>query len=146
MFALPVRNSVGRRTRPWEDPPVTQDPTAARAAIERHIATITRRDLDGYTATLHDDVVVVLPTGRTLAGKTAVVEFHREFFADPDWTQDLTERTMTVGEHVARALFEADYRDVDPAGAPIQMSYLVAFVFARTGDDWLLLHDQCTPV
>jgi uncharacterized protein (TIGR02246 family) len=146
MFALPVRNSVGLRARPCEDPPVTQEPTAARAAIDRHLATITRRDLDGYAATLHDDVVVVLPTGRTLTGRADVVDFHREFFADPDWTQDLVERTTTVGEHVARALFEADYRDVDAAGAPVHTRYLVGFVFVRVGAEWLLLHDQCTPV
>lgn len=118
----------------------------ARAAIARHLGAIAARDLDGYAATLHDDVVVVLPTGRTLAGRAAVVEFHREFFADLDWTQDLTERSTTVGEHTARALYEAEYRDVDPAGAPIHTRYLIGFVFARVGDEWLLLHDQRTPV
>lgn len=120
--------------------------TDARAAIGRHLDTITGRDLDGYAATLHDDVVLVLPTGTTFTGKAAVVDFHREFFADPDWTQDLTERTTTVGEHTARALFEADYRDVDPAGEPVRTRYLVGLVFARAGGEWLLLHDQCTPV
>jgi ketosteroid isomerase-like protein len=118
----------------------------ARTAIERHLETITGRDLDGYTATLHDDVVVILPTGTTLVGKAAVTDFHRDFFADPDWIQDLTERTTTVGEHIARALYEAEYRDVDPNGDPIQTRFLVAFVFTRVGAEWLLLHDQCTPV
>ncbi|MGH3756951.1 YybH family protein [Actinophytocola sp.] len=120
--------------------------TDARKAIDRHVETITARDLKGYAATLHDDVVLVLPTGTTLAGKEAVVGFHQEFFADPDWTQDLAERTMTVGEHTARALFEADYRDVDAAGEPVRKRYLVGLVFTRVGEEWLLLHDQCTPV
>jgi ketosteroid isomerase-like protein len=120
--------------------------TDARAAIGRHLDTIAGRDLDGYTATLHDDVVVILPTGTTLVGKAAVTDFHRDFFADPDWAQDFTERSTTVGEHVARALFEADYRDVDQDGEPIRKRFLVAFVFARIGAEWLLLHDQCTPV
>jgi uncharacterized protein (TIGR02246 family) len=120
--------------------------TDARAAIGRHLDTINGRDLDGYAATLHDDVVLVLPTGTTFVGKEAVVDFHREFLADPDWTQDLTERTTTVGEHTARALYEADYRDVDGAGEPLQQRYLVAFVFVSVGGQWLLLHDQCTPV
>ena len=120
--------------------------TDASAALGRHLDTVARRDLDGFAATLHDDVLVVLPTGTTLVGKAEVVEFHREFFADPDWTQDLTERSTTVGEHTARALFEADYRDVDQSGAPVRQRYLVAFVFVRAGGEWLLLHDQCTPV
>jgi len=125
---------------------MTQTRTGAREAIARHLETITARDVDGYATTLHDDIVLVLPTGTTMVGKAAVVDFHREFFADPDWTQDLTERTTTVGEHTARVLFEADYRDVDAAGAPVHKQYLVGLVFARVGDEWLLLHDQCTPV
>jgi uncharacterized protein (TIGR02246 family) len=120
--------------------------TDARAAIGRHLDTISRRDLDGFAATLHDDVLVVLPPGKTLTGKPAVVDFHRDFFADPDWTQDLTERSTTVGEHVARALYEADYRDVDHAGDPVRQRYLLSLVFARADGDWLLLHDQCTPL
>jgi len=120
--------------------------TNARTAIDQHLRTITGRDLDGYTATLHDDVVLVLPTGKTFVGKAAVADFHREFFADPDWTQELTERTWSAGEHTARALFEADYSDVDQAGEPIRTRYLLGLVFARVGEEWLLLHDQCTPV
>jgi len=120
--------------------------TDARAAIGRHLDTIKGRDLDGYAATLHDEIVLVLPTGTTFVGKEAVVGFHREFFADPDWTQELTERTTTVGEHTARALYEADYRDVDSAGEPVHQRYLVAFVFVDVAGEWLLLHDQCTPV
>ncbi len=119
--------------------------TDAREAIDRHLQTITARDLDGYVATLHDEVVLVLPTGTTLAGKAAVAGFHREFFADTDWTQELTEKAMTLGEHTASALYEADYTDVDAAGAPVHQRFLLGLVFTRAGDEWLLLHDQCTP-
>jgi uncharacterized protein (TIGR02246 family) len=135
-------NPVGARAAGGQDPRMTD----ARKAIDRHLETITARDLDGYAATLHDDVVLVLPTGTTFTGKAAVVDFHREFFADPDWSQDLAEKTTTVGENVARALFEADYRDVDTQGAPVRRRFLVGLVFARVDDEWLLLHDQCTPV
>lgn len=117
----------------------------ARTAIGRHLETITGRDLDAYAATLHDDVVVVLPTGNTFVGKAAVVDFHRDFFADPDWTQTLTEQVVTVGADTARALYEVDYSDVDQDGAPIRTQFLLGLVFARAGADWLLLHDQCTP-
>lgn len=120
--------------------------TDAQKAIDHHLETIYARDLDGYAATLHDDVVLVLPTGATFVGKAAVVDFHREFFADTDWTQILAEKARTVGEHTASALFEADYTDVDPSGAPIHRRYLVGLVFTRVDEEWLLLHDQCTPV
>jgi ketosteroid isomerase-like protein len=119
--------------------------TGARQAIDLHLRTIDDREVDAYAATLHDDVVLVLPSGKTFTGKIAVTDFHREFFADEDWTQTLTEQDVTVGEHTARALYEADYTDVDAQGEPITARYLLGLVFARVCDEWLLLHDQCTP-
>lgn len=124
---------------------MTADLSDARDAIKHHVEAITGRDLDVYAATLHDDVLLILPTGTSFVGKDAVVDFHREFFADPDWTQDLTEKVVTVGEHTARALYEVDYTDVDRTGAPVRTQFLVGLVFARVGAEWLLLHDQCTP-
>ncbi len=118
----------------------------ARSAVDRHLAAIADRDLDGYAASVHEDVLVVLPTGTRFDGKAAVVEFHRDFFADPDWSQDMAEvRFVEAGDTVS-TLYEATYRDVDGTGAPILTRFLVGLVFVRTDGVWLLLHDQCTPL
>jgi hypothetical protein len=36
------------------------------AALDRHLAAITQRDLDTYLTTVHDGVSVILPDGRGL--------------------------------------------------------------------------------
>lgn len=119
---------------------------AARDAIDQHLSAIRNRDLTSYAATLHDDVLVVLPTGTRFEGRAAVEDFHRDFFADPDWSQAMTEVRLTVTESTASALYEAVYRDVGPDGTPILARFLVGLVFVLTDSGWLLLHDQCTPL
>jgi uncharacterized protein (TIGR02246 family) len=115
-------------------------------AVAGHLDAIRNRDLDAYVATLHEDVLVVLPTGTRFEGRAAVTEFHRDFFADPDWTQAMTEVRFVATDATVSALYEAEYRDVDPAGVPFTSRFLVGLVFVRAGDGWLLLHDQCTPL
>lgn len=118
----------------------------ARTAVDRHLSAIQNRDLSAYSATLHDDVLVILPTGARFEGRAAVEEFHREFFADPDWSQSMTELRFVAMDTAASTLYEAEYRDVDAAGQPITKRFLVGLVFVREGQEWLLLHDQCTPL
>lgn len=112
--------------------------------LAKHLAAIGARDLDAYTATLHDQVTLILPNGTVHAGRQAVVDFHRGFFADPDWRQDFTAERLVVTGRAASALYRVEYHDVDTEGAPYHRRFLVGLLFVPVGDRWLLLHDQCT--
>jgi uncharacterized protein (TIGR02246 family) len=114
-------------------------------AVDRHLAAVTARDLDAYLATVHDDVSLVLPNGRLLEGREAVAEFHRDWFGDPDWSWTLSPIRTAATENAGVALFAVDYRDLDATGRPYQMTYSLSLTFTKTGDRWLLLHDQNTP-
>jgi uncharacterized protein (TIGR02246 family) len=119
---------------------------AARSAVARHLAAIADRDLAAYAATVHDDVLVVLPTGARLDGRAAVLDFHRDFFADPDWSQEMVEVRFVATDDTISTLHEATYRDIDGAGEPVLKRFLVGLVFTQKDTEWLLLHDQCTPL
>jgi uncharacterized protein (TIGR02246 family) len=114
-------------------------------AVDRHLAAVTGRDLDAYLATVHDDVSLVMPNGRLLEGRDAVAEFHRDWFGDPDWSWTLAPIRAAATEHTGVALFAVEYHDLDAAGLPYRMTYLLSLTFTRPGDRWLLLHDQNTP-
>ncbi|GIM95395.1 YybH family protein [Paractinoplanes toevensis] len=124
---------------------MTGDNREFDAAVERHLAAVGGRDLDGYLATVHDDVSLVLLGGRIVVGKAAVGEFHREWFADPDWSWRLTPLHRATTGGTGAVLFAVDYHDLDQTGAPYTMRYLLGLTFARLDAGWLLLHDQNTP-
>jgi uncharacterized protein (TIGR02246 family) len=115
-------------------------------ALHHHLTTIGRRDLDAYLATVHDDVSLIMPNGRLLAGRDEVAAFHREWFGDPDWSWELDLRHTTTTAGTGVATFTVAYHDLDAKGEPYDLSYLLTLVFARDGDRWLLLHDQNTPL
>ncbi|WP_327088244.1 nuclear transport factor 2 family protein [Nonomuraea sp. NBC_01738] len=108
-------------------------------ALKTHLDAVSGRDLAAYSATIHDDVLVVLPNGSRLEGRAAVEDFHREWFADLDWTQEMTPVWTKETDGTLVAAYEADYRDGD-----YHARNLVTLVFTRVGEDWLLIHDQNT--
>jgi uncharacterized protein (TIGR02246 family) len=113
-------------------------------AVDAHLAAIARRDLDAYLGTVHDDVTLITPTGMLLAGRDDVARFNRDWFGDPDWSWELEPlRTVVAGETGVAAL-SAHYRDVDGAGKPVDLRYVLSLVFVRRAGQWLLVHDQNT--
>ncbi|MFI6522667.1 YybH family protein [Spirillospora sp. NPDC050679] len=119
--------------------------TDVKAVIGRHLTAIGKRDLTAYSATLRDEVEVILPNGSRLSGRRGVEDFHREFFADTEWTQDVTELSLRVTGGTAVAVYEADYRG-SAEGRPVRKRFLLTLVFVDDGSGWALLHDQCTPL
>ncbi|MFI7599872.1 YybH family protein [Actinoplanes sp. NPDC049681] len=115
------------------------------AALEQHLATINARDVEGFLATVHDDVTVIAPNGRVLAGREEVGAFHRDWFGDPDWSWKLEPLRRTEAGDTAVATYAVTYDDLDAGGRPYTMTYVLTLVFARLGGAWLLLHDQNTP-
>lgn len=114
--------------------------TTAQTTLDAHLVAIAGRDLGAYSATLHDDVIVVLPNGSRLEGRKAVEDFHREWFSDLDWTQEMRLVWSKETEGTMVAVYEAEYHD----GGDYRARNLVSLVFTRAGEDWLLLHDQNT--
>jgi uncharacterized protein (TIGR02246 family) len=139
------KNACGLGVKGAMLPSMTGDETFG-AAVERHLAAVSGRDLDGYLATVHDDVSLVSLDGRLVEGRGAVGELHRDWFADPDWSWRLTPlRAGTAGD-TGVALFAVGYDDVDRSGTPYTTQYLLGLTFARHHGAWLLVHDQNTPM
>ncbi|GAB3845796.1 YybH family protein [Micromonospora andamanensis] len=114
-------------------------------ALEEHLSALQHKDIDGYAATLADEVVLILPDGRVLDGKPAVVGLHREMFDDDSWTQTRTvRRVMTTGS-TGWALVEYRFVTVDADGRTVSdtQAYF-ALTYALVDGRWLVVADQNT--
>lgn len=115
-------------------------------AVEHHLATIAARDLEAFLATVHDDVSLIAPDGRLLAGRDEVAAFHRDWFADPDWSWHPEPLRRVQAGDTGVDVRSVTYHDLDAEGRAYAVSYVLSLVFARVDGTWLLLHDQNTLV
>jgi len=79
-------------------------------------------------------------------GYEEVTEFHRTWFADPEWTLKSELLHSIETDTMALALLLVDYDDLDPSGNPYHLQYYLSLSFMHVADQWLLIHDQNTLV
>jgi len=115
-------------------------------ALSAYLAAVDGRDLPGLLALVSPDVTLILPQGQLVAGRPAFEEFHREWFADPDWKLQADLVRSHTGEHAASFVLSVVYLDRDRAGNPVSYSYYLCLSFVRAAGSWQLVLDQNTPI
>lgn len=115
-------------------------------ALEFHLNSVKNRNLDAFASTLVQDdrLTLIMPNGNALFGYDAIIDFHKNWFADPDWTLQTTLLKLLPADTSATALLEVTYRDLDASGQPYQLSYLLSLTFIQQDGEWRLLFDQNT--
>lgn len=117
-----------------------------KATLAAHLTAIQTRDLAAFAATLTTtaDCTLILPNGQLITGRDAVLDFHRAWFADPDWRLSLQPVRQLEAADLGLALFEVTYDDLDASGQPYQLRYYLSLLFANEAGEWRLVHDQNT--
>ena len=123
----------------------TAERPAFEPALQRHLDSITNRDIETYIELLtqRDDFTIVFPNGYRTTTRDDAIEFHREWFADPNWRMTFDEVTRIESEDTATVMFRTSYRDSEE-GTP-RDSWLTLYFQLEEGS-WLLVHDQNTRI
>lgn len=112
-----------------------------RPALDAHLRSIEQRQLEGLLATVDDrELFVILPNGKTVGSRAEYEAFHREWFAETDWSMRFTIEKVVETPELAYAL--TTYTYTDPSGSKARWLLLV---FRLSNGAWKLVHDQNTP-
>lgn len=116
------------------------------ATLQKHLTAVANRDLPTFTSTLATDgnLTLIMPNGTVMQGADAIIDFHRDWFSDPDWSLELEPINQWERENVGTAIYNVTYSDLDPDGNPYHLRYVLTLVFMKQSDEWLLVHDQNT--
>jgi ketosteroid isomerase-like protein len=119
-----------------------EDTPSFDTALQAHFDAIQSRDLDAFKATVtqEPELTLIFPDGEILTTREAVIDLHREWFADKGWTWDPEVVATTVGSDLAYALVRYTYTD-DSA----QRQNWLSLVFRLEDGVWRLVRDQNTP-
>ena len=116
--------------------------------LDLHITAIQNRDLSRFLSTLSatGDLNIIFPNGIRLREYNEIVDFHRDWFDDPDWSLHADLLALQESAAMASALLLITYDDVDEEGEAYQLTYYLNLLFALRESQWLLVHDQNTLV
>jgi hypothetical protein len=115
-------------------------------ALNHHLNTISNRDLDAFSKTIVNDdrLTLIMPNSTVLNGFDEILAFHKNWFSDPDWNIEANLIKVIESDNTATALLDVTYNDLNEAGKPYQLQYLLSLTFVFENDTWLLVFDQNT--
>ncbi len=115
-------------------------------ALNHHLSTISNRDLDAFSKTIVNDdrLTLIMPNSTVLNGFEEILAFHKSWFSDPDWNIEANLIKVIESDNTATALLDVTYNDLNEAGKPYQLQYLLSLTFVFENDTWLLVFDQNT--
>lgn len=117
------------------------------ATLERHVAAIPKRDFATIEATITkgDTLVLILPNGKRMTTRAEFLAFHREFFADRNWSMRFERQSLIEGKDVAVASYRTYFTSTEGT-RPVTTSSWLTLTFRKEGSEWRLVHDQNTRI
>ena len=115
--------------------------------LDKHLNAIQTKNFEAFLDTVphQGELTLLLANGRLMTTAEEFVALNREWFADPDWSLQITLIRKFTGADLGFALVEVNYHDIDRSGNPIDKPYYLNLIFRRHADGrWLLTHDQNT--
>ncbi|GAA4553697.1 YybH family protein [Amycolatopsis samaneae] len=113
------------------------------AAVRAYVSATDAKDVAAMERVLHPGDTIVMPDAVVYPGKEKAMEFFREFFGNPNWTQSFTPiRTVVDGCDTGFVLMDSLYAQPDGYRSHL----LIGLTFTRTHGRWLVLLDQNTRI
>ena len=111
-------------------------------ALDRHLQSIGKRDVEAFEKTLRPDAQVMGPDGSIIAGREAVMAAHREWFSSTEFTFEPKIEWQCESGDLGIALVRVHYVERKKAPRP----FYLPLAFAKNGDRWEMFYDQNTPI
>lgn len=117
-----------------------------RATLAQHLGAIGNRDLQALRPTVDSSVVLIFPSGSIRRGKAEFMQFHKDWFADPNWIQPYKLTDVNIqGCKTAWALVDYTFITLDDDGNEVSRSHnMFSLTWTRKGGQWLVISDQNT--
>ncbi len=112
--------------------------------LKRHLDAIQAKDFKSFESTLSDErLTFILPDGAFSSDPVAYREVLKEWFTG-DWTFAYKVISVEKTAEMGSVLLLCDYNEADRDGKPYHLDHYLSLVFKKSGDKWLLVHDQNT--
>lgn len=123
----------------------------AQSAIEvmqRHLNAVTNRNLNVLEETLTPEgtMQLILPGTEILQGNKAFMDYHKEWFALPDWTFKTRIVNSEIGTDMGSFIVEIIYGEPLRDGEPYFNRMAISYVLKKIDGDWYVIKDHASSI
>ena len=116
--------------------------------MQKHLDAVSNRDLETLIATLYPDgpMQLILPGQEIIESVAGFIEFHQNWFAQPNWTFETQILNAEVGESMAMVVVQIIYREPERDGQPYFNRMIVSYDLKRIDGNWYVIKDHASSV
>lgn len=116
--------------------------------LRRHLDAVSNRDLKTLKSTLSPEgtMQLILPETEIITKVEGFLNYHREWFALPDWTFETKILISDVGSTMGMAIVEVVYREPERDGIPYFNRMIVSYDLKKIKGTWYIIKDHASNV
>ena len=116
--------------------------------LQKHLDAVTNRDLKSLESTLpyNGTIFLILPGTEITTTVTEFMDYHKAWFAVPDWTFETKILEIEVGDTMGMAITEIIYREPDRDGAPYFNRMIVSYDLQKVDGSWYIIKDHASSI
>jgi len=117
-----------------------------KEALENHFGAVVNKNLEPYVGSLAkaETLHMVFPDGEMLTHIDSIAQFHKDWFAQDNWTFEYQIIKQDQVGDLAYAFLDIDYRKQKEGEDPLHLNFYLNVIFKYIDGEWLLVHDQNT--
>lgn len=116
--------------------------------MKKHLAAVSNKNLDSLKATMapNGQMQLILPASEIIDGVDGFMDYHKEWFAQPNWTFETKILNSEVGRKIGMAVVEIIYREPEREGKPYFNKMIVSYDLKKFNGVWYVIKDQASSV
>lgn len=121
---------------------------AAIQVMQRHLDAVTNRDLNVLEQTLTPEgtMQLLLPATELKQGNKAFMDYHKEWFAIPDWTFKTRIVNSDIGTDMGSIIVEIIYGEPLRDGKPYFNRMQISYVLKKIDGKWYVTKDHASSI
>lgn len=118
------------------------------SVMQKHLDAVTNRDLVALKETMapNAQMQLILPKTEIIDGVAGFMEYHKEWFADPDWTFETKILNTEIGQDVGMAITEIVYREPNRKPDPYFNRMIVSYDLKKIDGKWYIIKDHASSI
>ncbi|RMA64861.1 YybH family protein [Ulvibacter antarcticus] len=116
--------------------------------MQTHLDAVTNRDLETLKQTLspNGNMQLILPGTETTNTVDEFMQYHKDWFASPNWTFETKILNTEIGTEMGMAVTEIVYREPLRDGKPYFNRMIVSYDLKMINGKWFVIKDHASSV
>lgn len=127
---------------------IEKNEQAFLSALTKHLSAVSNRDLVTLEATLSPkgDMHLVLPQSKLMTTVKEFMDYHRAWFAEPNWTFETKIIHSDIVDDLGIAVVESLYKEPERDGKPYFNRMHITYALKKIEGKWYVIKDHASSV